>query len=96
MDAQAEKIQNMLQEKEKYKKTLQEDRGDGSNCCWTQISRHNVGGHGTTYIGRKVAGFEKVIDYIDYVFKKNQVVSVDVVCKFFCDNKCVDISSHQC
>ena len=50
---------------------------------------------GTSIIRRKVAGFENVIDYHDYidcVFKMNQTVSMYVVYQFCCDNECVDIN----
>ena len=55
-----------------------------------------MGGNGNIYIGRKAAGFERVIDYINCAFKMNQVVSVNVVCKCFCDNECVDMNRHRC
>lgn len=81
----AEKIRNMLQRKEKYKKlhkkTVLKD------LIATELKYHDrckkdimKEGRKKSIIGRKVAEFGKVIDYIDdCVFDVNQVISTKVV-----------------
>ena len=86
LDATAEKILIMLEKKEKYNE-LKEKNGLLTDLISAEFKYHDRcrkdimrEDRETSIVGRKMAGFEKVTEYIDnYVLKMNQVVSINLV-----------------